>query len=207
MNDFFASDDFGCGLTDFSPLNLNFNFKKREPLGKVLFLHGWCSDGSTKTLSLIVWGYDVCKPQLSNWSFKSAVESAEEAYEAFQPDLIIGASRGGAVAMNMKSGDTPMILMSPAWKMFGDAQSINKPNTIIIHSKLDTMVGYGDSVSLLENSVPGVRLMTAGEDHRLNCKAAKEALDEAIQTFIPLPADYWTNQINQTGFTYLPTLD
>ena len=145
--------------------------------GKVLFLHGWSSDGGNKTAFIRSLGYDVLNPNLSDWFFSRAVAQAQAAYDEFKPDAIVGSSRGGAVAMNMDSGETPLILLAPAWKRWGKVRSI-KQNSVVIHSPGDEFVPFEDSVELCEAS--GVRLIAAGMDHRLNCEEGRRALREAL---------------------------
>jgi len=50
--------------------------------------------------------------------------------------VIVGSSRGGAVAVNMQSKDTPLVLLCPAWKNWGTAATV-KQNTIILHLQTD----------------------------------------------------------------------
>jgi hypothetical protein len=37
-------------------------------------------------------------------------------FDQHHPDVVIGSSRGGAVAMNINTVSTPLILLCPAWK-------------------------------------------------------------------------------------------
>lgn len=59
---------------------------------KVLFLHGWSSDGGNKTAFMRSLGYDVKTPSLSDWAFTSAVRTAQEAFDQFKPNVIVGLS-------------------------------------------------------------------------------------------------------------------
>jgi hypothetical protein len=145
---------------------------------KVLFLHGWMSDGGTKTMFLRSLGYDVVTPRLSDWSFTGAVQTAQAAFNAFCPDVIVGSSRGGAVAMNLDSGETPLILLAPAWKVWGTARSLNK-NCIVIHSPHDEFIPLSASTELCDRS--RATLVIAGKDHRLNCDEGQRALKDALQ--------------------------
>ncbi len=144
---------------------------------KVLFLHGWSSDGSMKTAFLCCLGYNVMTPRLSNWFFSRAVNQAHAAYDEFRPDVIVGSSRGGSVAMNMDSDETPLVLLAPAWKRWGKATAVKK-KCVVIHSPHDDVVPFEDSVELCEAS--GSRLIAAGVDHRLNCWEGRRAMREAL---------------------------
>jgi hypothetical protein len=147
---------------------------------KILFLHGWFSDGGKKTAFLRSLGYHVHNPNLSDWFFSRAVAQAKAAYNEFHPDVIVGSSRGGSVAMNMDSGETSLILLAPAWKRWGKARAVKK-NAVVIHSPHDDLVPFEDSVELCEAS--GC-LIAAGMDHRLNCTEARKAMREALALFL-----------------------
>jgi hypothetical protein len=147
---------------------------------QVLFLHGWSSNGARKTAFLRFLGYGVMTPNLSDWWFRRAIAQAQAAYDWLRPDAIVGSSRGGAVAMNMNSGETPLVLLAPAWKRWGKATSVKKPcGSIIVHSRYDDIVPFEDSVQLCLNS-PGLSIIPGGEDHRLNDPQASKALARAL---------------------------
>lgn len=147
---------------------------------RVLFLHGWSSDGGTKTAFMRSLGYDVVTPCLSDWSFRRAIVQAQAAYDWLLPDVIVGSSRGGAVAMNLNSDGTPLILLAPAWRRWGAATSVKNPSSsIIVHSPNDGVVPFEDSIQLCLNS-PGLSIIPGGVDHRLNDPQARKALERAL---------------------------
>ncbi len=148
---------------------------------QILFLHGWSSNGRTKAAFMRSLGYEVTTPRLSDWSFSSAVRSAQEAVEMLRPDLIVGASRGGAVAMNIDSDGTPLVLLAPAWKRWGKARTIHS-NCVVIHSLFDKMVPFEDSVQLCGSSE--AKLIAAGLDHRLNCEEGRRALARVLRFYL-----------------------
>ena len=87
---------------------------------KILFLHGWQSVvGGTKPSYLQQHGHEVINPALDDDDFELAVRVAQAAYDQHDPQVVVGSSRGGAVAMNIDSGDTPLVLLCPAWKHWG----------------------------------------------------------------------------------------
>ncbi len=99
--------------------------------------------------------------------FDEAVQIAQAEYDQNQPAVVVGSSRGGAVAINIKSGDTPLVLLCPAWKKWGTATTV-KANTAILHSQADDVVPFKDSLELIENSgLPSQALVEIGNDHRL----------------------------------------
>ena len=67
---------------------------------KILFLHGWHSvpDG-VKPTYLAQHGHTAFNPKLPDEDFAEAVKIAQDEFDKHQPDVVVGSSRGGAVAM------------------------------------------------------------------------------------------------------------
>lgn len=129
-------------------------------------------------------GHQVSNPSLCPDDFERALRAAQKAYDEFSPEVVVGSSRGGAVAMNINSGDTPLVLMCPAWRHWGEVTRLVKP-TIVIHSSEDEVVDYQDSVELVRVSgLDEVCLWTVGENHRLADSEALEALQKACFALI-----------------------
>lgn len=150
---------------------------------KVLFLHGWRSvPGGVKPTYLAQHGHEVINPALPDEDFAEALRIAQAEYDKHQPDVIVGSSRGGALAMNLNSGDTPLVLLCPAWKKFGTAKTV-KPPTILLHSRADDVIPFADSEELVRNSgLPAYKLMEIGSDHRLADPESLELMLEACTT-------------------------
>ena len=138
-----------------------------EPM-KILFLHGWHSvpDG-VKPTYLAKHGNEVLNPALNDDNFDAAVRVAQAEYDQYQPDIIVGTSRGGAVALNINSNDTPLVLLCPAWKNWGTVTKL-KPKSLILHSRNDEVIPFTDSEELITSSgLSPETLMEIGKDHRL----------------------------------------
>lgn len=132
---------------------------------KVLFLHGWHSvPGGVKPTYLKEHGQTVINPALPDDDFTEAVRIAQAEFDQHQPDVVVGSSRGGAVAMNLDAGDTPLVLLCPAWRKYGTARTMKK-NTTILHSRADDVVPFADSEEMARNC--GATLIEVGSDHRL----------------------------------------
>ncbi len=149
---------------------------------KILFLHGWTSTpGGKKPTYLASHGHEVLNPALPDENFEEAVHIAQAEFDEHQPDVVVGSSRGGAVAMNIDSGDTPLVLLCPAWKKWGTATTV-KPNTTILHSRQDEVVPFADSEELVTNSgLPSSVLIEIGLDHRLADPEPLKAMLEACK--------------------------
>ena len=158
---------------------------------KILFLHGWTSTpGGRKPTYLKDHGHTVLNPALPDEDFYESVRIAQEEYDAEQPNVVVGSSRGGAVAMNIESSDTPLVLLCPAWKRWGSATTV-KSKTTILHSRQDDVVPFEDSEELVTNSgLPDEVLIEVGSDHRLADPQPLEAmLRAAIEACVPESTD------------------
>ncbi len=135
---------------------------------KILFLHGWHSvAGGVKPTYLRDAGHVVINPALDDDDFDAAVKTAQAEYDQHKPNVIVGSSRGGAVAINIDSGDTPLVLLCPAWKNWGTFTTI-KPHAVILHSRQDDVIPFADSEELVANSgLPPDTFIDVGDDHRL----------------------------------------
>ena len=135
---------------------------------KVLFLHGWTSvPGGVKPTYLAAHGHVVLNPALPDDDFAAAVRIAQDEFDRHRPDVVVGSSRGGAVAMNIDSDGARLVLLCPAWKRWGTATTAG-PGTVILHSEADDVVPIADSRELLVRSgLPASSLVVVGTDHRL----------------------------------------
>lgn len=152
---------------------------------KILFLHGWQSlPGGVKPTYLRDAGHDVLNPSLPDDNFDAAVQIAQAEYDRHAPDVIVGSSRGGAVAMNIDSSETPLVLLCPAWKNWGTADTV-KADTVILHSRADDVIPMADSEELVAGSgLPGSALIEVGNDHRLADPEPLRAMLEACEQSI-----------------------
>ena len=135
---------------------------------KILFLHGWQSvPGGVKPTFLAQNGHEVINPKLPDEDFAAAVKIVQAEFDRHQPDVVVGSSRGGAVAMNINSGAARLVLLCPAWKKWGTVKKV-KPGTVILHSRADDVVPFAHSKELVKNSsLPASALVEVGTDHRL----------------------------------------
>jgi hypothetical protein len=134
----------------------------------ILFLHGWQSaPGGVKPTYLKDHGHTVINPKLPDEDFPKAVQIAQAEFDKHRPEVVVGSSRGGAVAMNINIGDARLVLFCPAWKKWGAAKTVRR-STVILHSRADDVVPFADSEELVRISgLPAWMLFEVGNDHRL----------------------------------------
>ena len=152
---------------------------------KILFLHGLrSSPGGVKPTYLKQQGCEVINPKLDDDNFVAAVQRAQMEFDLHQPDCVVGSSRGGAVAMDIQSGDTPLVLLCPAWKRWGTVKKL-KSNSMILHSRLDEVVSFEDSEELLSKSkLPLELLIEVGYEHRLADEGSLAAMHWCCQQLV-----------------------
>jgi len=138
-----------------------------------LFLHGWRSvPGGVKPTYLKDNGHEVINPSLDDDDFDVALATAQAEFDQHQPQVAVGSSRGGAVALNINSNKTPLVLLCPAWETWGIVKTL-KPSALILHSRNDDVIPFTDSDKFVAGS--GLRpesLIEVGSDHRLADEAS-----------------------------------
>jgi alpha-beta hydrolase superfamily lysophospholipase len=148
----------------------------------ILFCHGWNSvPGGVKPTYLAEHGHEVINPALDDDDFDEAVRTAQAEFDRHRPDVVVGSSRGGAVAMNLDSGSTPLVLLCPAWKRWGTARTV-KPGTAILHAEADDVIPIAHARELVQASgLPDSALIVVGTDHRLADPEPLAAMLEACE--------------------------
>lgn len=154
---------------------------------KVLFLHGLESKpGGKKAKHLKNAGFKVLNPELPKSSFVESVKIAQELIDKEAPDVIVGSSRGGAIAMNVALNSAGLVLIAPAWKRFlGEADMetfgirVDPSKTMLIHSDNDVIVPPEDSRELEKRYKVGK--ISIGEGHRMSDPDALEAMLDTVE--------------------------
>ena len=124
----------------------------------ILFLDGWQSTpGGLKSTYLAQHGHEVLNPALPDDDFDAAVEIVQGEFDRQKPDVVVGSSSGGAVAMNIDSGTRPLVLLCPAWKRWGTATTV-KPNTAPIAVKSMDIGSHGIRIRRLHLHVIRLQL-------------------------------------------------
>jgi len=132
---------------------------------KALLLHGLhSSPGGAKADTISSAGYELINPALPADSWEESLRIAQEAVDEHRPVVIVGSSRGGALASSIDAGGARRILIAPAWKMFGGGGVPS--STVILHSPDDKIIPFNDSEELAKET--GAKLIAVGSDHRMN---------------------------------------
>lgn len=164
---------------------------------KILYCHGLQgSPQGRKATALRDAGHEVIAPSLPKDDFARAVRIAGTALEEGRPDVVVGSSRGGAVAMRL-AASTPLMLLAPAWRRFG-VEPILRRDSRILHGIKDDVVPLADSIELEgRNRLPAENLIPINDDHRLASPLAIEALLQAVARAAGYPAHERAPRHNQ----------
>ncbi len=150
---------------------------------KILFLHGLESKpGGTKPTALSLEGHTVLNPSLPKDSFDESVSIAQNLVDSEAPDVIVGSSRGGAVAMAVNAAGARKVLVAPAWKKYGLEGKVDS-GTIILHSESDDVVSFADTQEVFRNSV-GANVIACDDDHRMSSPSTLARLSESVKKFL-----------------------
>ena len=148
---------------------------------KVLFLHGLESKpGGTKSIALKEAGYEVLNPALPREPFDIAVKIAQDVINYENPSVIIGSSRGGAVAMAIDPKGANLVLIAPAWKKYGVSKKIE--SAFILHSESDDIVPFEDTQELFREN-HGLYVISCDDDHRMRKEETLKTIVECVDSF------------------------
>lgn len=146
---------------------------------KILFLHGLESrPGGSKAQYLESLGHTVLNPLLPKDDFDASVRIAQEEIDLESPDLVVGSSRGGAVAMSLDLKGARLILIAPAYRRF-DVPGNVPSGTQVLHCTTDDIVDFEDS----EQIKGGANVVPCGDNHRMSDADALQALGNAVDNF------------------------
>lgn len=148
---------------------------------RVLFLHG--KEGTpegTKPTFLRDNGHYVIAPVLPKDDWELSKKRALDCLHAFKPHVVVGSSRGGAVACAIDTGYVPKILIAPAWTHFNDGhQPLVDDTTTVLHCPKDDLVKFDDTLELVMKF--GVKVLACGEGHRMSDPEALEKLLHTVE--------------------------
>jgi hypothetical protein len=95
----------------------------------------------------------------------------------WEPDIVIGSSQGGAVAMAAAPffPAAKFILVAPAWKIFNVKPDL-PPGSVIIQGQRDVRVPVDDAKELAQAT--GARLVITNDGHYVSPSAVVQAVKE-----------------------------
>lgn len=148
---------------------------------RVLFLDGMgCNPEGFKPTFIRGLGYHVTAPMLPDLDFPQSVAIAEQAFHLEPPRIIVGYSRGAAVALSIADKMVPRLLVAPALHWISSPPLILGP-IIVLHSATDDGLPL-DSVRehMQRIGIHQSALRIVGDDHSMFDEAALQALQSGL---------------------------
>lgn len=127
---------------------------------KVLFLHGYDGHGrGPKSIALDSAGFTLAPPpDLPYPDMHGAIALAQQVHDQHRPDVIVGSSLGGAVALQLQT-TAGLVLMAPATEasplikvaasLYGLQPKPLTPRSIVIQSRDDEQFSFRATESLI----------------------------------------------------------
>lgn len=150
---------------------------------RVQFAHGLESSPHGDKARALARDFDLCAPAMDTRDFESCVRVHAEALQAFRPELLVGSSFGGAVAVALLARGLyrgPTLLLAQAAARYVAAPVLPEGVRVtLVHGVRDEVVPVADSRALARTgTVSLVELIEVDDDHRLSALLARGELVE-----------------------------
>jgi hypothetical protein len=153
---------------------------------RVQFAHGQDSSPQGAKARLLAEHFDACTPAMDTADFEGCLAVHEEALRSFRPDVLVGSSFGGAVAVELLRralwrGPT-LLLAQAALRWRPDARLPESVPVWLVHGTRDELIDPEESRRLAATGSPGfVRLLEVEDDHRLRASVESGRLVEWVR--------------------------
>lgn len=153
----------------------------------VQFVHGLESSPSGDKARYFSIHFDAVTPAMDTSDFEGSVRVQAEQLLRHPPDVLVGSSFGGAVALALVVRGLhrgPTLLLASAHRHFGVDEKIplGVP-VLIVHGTRDTVVDIAGSRALSQTGTRGlVRLVEVDDEHRLSTLAQTDALANLVRS-------------------------
>jgi hypothetical protein len=141
-------------------------------------------------------------------SWPAACSMAQAWADEFEPDVIVGSSMGGAVAIGIDS-PAGRVLIAPAMELSGFGHTYPNPlsdrripaRTVILHAEADTLVPFAASLRLLEEAANRADPSAAAEMVVIQEQLREAGYATRHGRLIPIGHDHQCNEPdpNDTG--------
>lgn len=156
---------------------------------RLQFAHGLEGSPQGAKARLFARHFEAVTPPMDTSNFEGCVSLHYRTLEAFQPDVLVGSSFGGAVALALLQRGHwrgPTLLLAQAALRLGLAPEVpSGVHVWLVHGHRDALIPIEDSRRLAERRTPGlVRLIEVDDDHRLGELVASGALVEIVRALV-----------------------
>jgi predicted esterase len=154
---------------------------------KVLYIHSLSSSSKSKKAVHLADHFNLRCVDVKGHDFDHWVKTQQEEIRKLQPDVVVGSSFGGAVAVHMLKKGTwrgPTVLLAQAYVTRDTRDDLDLPEHVpitLIHGKRDNIVEIGASRTLSEYGTKDlVKLIEVDDGHDLETTIETGLLVQAI---------------------------
>jgi len=160
---------------------------------RVQFIHGLEGSPQGSKARLLAEHFDARTPAMDTQDYEACVAVQSEALRSFAPDVLVGSSFGGAVAVTLLQRGLwrgPTLLLAQAAVHYDPAARLPEGVRVwLVHGLGDTLVDPEDSRRLAATGSPElVRLLEVEDDHPLSETTQSGRLVELVRELVSLHA-------------------
>jgi alpha/beta superfamily hydrolase len=153
---------------------------------RVQFIHGLEGSPQGAKAQAFAAHFTALTPAMDTRDFEACVALHAAAIADFRPDVLVGSSFGGAVAVALLQRGVwrgPTLLLAQAAQHFGLAPQLPEGVCVwLVHGSGDDVVDIADSRALARSGTPGlVRLIEVDDDHSLHRMVDSGRLVELVR--------------------------
>lgn len=153
---------------------------------RVLFMHGLESSPQGNKARYLARHFEAHTPAMDTGDFQACLEQQAAAIAEFRPDVVVGSSFGGALAVLLLVQGAwagPTLLLAQASARFDPTLAL-PPDVpvLLVHGTRDDVIDIEGSRRLARTGTPGrVRLVEVDDGHRLDGLLASDRLAELVR--------------------------
>lgn len=153
---------------------------------RVQFIHGLEGSPRGRKARVLAESFETRTPEMDTSDFEACVETQARVRTELHPDVIVGSSFGGAVAVALLQRGVwsgPTLLLAPAaFRYDPDARLPESVPVWIVHGRQDDVIDPEESRRLARTGSPDrVRLIEVEDDHALSRSVASGRLVEWVE--------------------------
>lgn len=154
---------------------------------RVQFIHGLEGSPQGSKARQLAENFETITPAMETQDFESCVRVQAEKLARFRPDILVGSSFGGAVAVALLERGLwrgPTLLLAQAALRYDPTARLPEDVSVwIVHGLQDEIIDPADSRRLAATGSPErVRLIEVEDDHSLHASVASGALTGWVES-------------------------